>query len=188
MPLYSEKLSKMVHAIVVMGVTGSGKSTIGLDLAHALNWEFYDADNFHPEENVTKMSNGIPLTDEDRVPWLKCLATLIRSAKEEGENLVLACSALRHSYRDLLKGNVDSICFVYLSGDMELISNRMRARSDHFMPTTLLSSQFALLEIPSEEEAVHVDISPAPDNIIKDILEKFQFSFSSNQKSLESLT
>ncbi len=188
MPLFSEKLSKVVHAIVVMGVTGSGKSTIGLDLAHSLGWEFYDADAFHPEENVTKMSNGIPLTDEDRVPWLKCLGSLITSAKENGENLVLACSALKHNYRDMLKCNLDSVCFVYLSGDVELIGNRMKARVGHFMPTTLLHSQFALLEKPSEEEALHVDISPNPENIIKDILDKLAFNFSKNQKSLESLT
>lgn len=155
-----------------MGVTGSGKSTVGQMLAEKLGWEFYDADHFHPEENVIKMSKGIPLNDEDRVPWLKALASLIASSEAQGQSVILACSALKKNYREMLREASDQLKFVYLKGDEELIGERLRARKNHFMNPALLPSQFAALEEPCENEAYHVDIYPEPLTIAENVIIK----------------
>ncbi|HMO18928.1 MAG TPA: gluconokinase [Oligoflexia bacterium] len=158
-----------ITAIVVMGVSGSGKSTIGEKLAVRLGWRFFDGDDFHPEENKVKQSKGIPLNDDDRLPWLKNLSRLVASSENEG-SLILACSALRRFYREIIVGSLPSVMFVYLQGTQELIGERLAERKGHFMNPALLPAQFATLEEPSEEEAVHIDISPSPDEIVESIV------------------
>jgi gluconokinase len=154
----------MAQVIIVMGVSGSGKTTIGSMLAHDLGWQFYDADDFHPPANREKMSQGIPLNDEDRADWLKSLQTLIHKNIEEGASCVLACSALKQRYREMLAVN-EKARFVYLRGSYEQVKTRMKRRKDHYMPVQLLQSQFEALEEP--QEAVIVDISNSPEEIIK---------------------
>jgi gluconokinase len=159
---------KKTWAVIVMGVSGSGKTTVGQELAQRLGWAFYDADNFHPKENVAKMSSGIPLTDEDREPWLEALNHLIAQNLEEKKSLVLACSALKEKYRQhLTRGHEERIKFVYLEGDFETIYTRMQARK-HFMKPAMLQSQFETLEEPSN--AIAVDIRQSHDEVIDDIL------------------
>lgn len=139
--------------VLVMGVSGSGKSTIGAGLAEALRLPFADADAFHPPENVAKMSAGIPLTDADRWPWLDSLGAWL-AAEEEGG--VIACSALKRAYRDRLRGWVPGLRVVHLAGDPGLIAARQGAREGHFMPPSLMASQFATLEPPDGEEGTLV--------------------------------
>lgn len=141
--------------IVLMGVSGCGKSTIGAALAAALNWPFLDADDFHSPENVAKMAAGIPLTDDDRWPWLDRTAANVRRTTGDRGNAVLACSALKQAYRDRLRPAGD-LRFVHLSGDRATILARLAARHHRYMPATLLDSQFATLEIPPD--ALRVDI------------------------------
>ena len=152
------------HAIIVMGVAGSGKTTVGSMLAREVGLAFFDADDFHPPANHEKMRQGIPLTDEDRAEWLKLLRDLIRKNLDEGVSCVLACSALKQSYRELLAVD-ESVRFVYLHGTYEQVETRMKHRKDHYMPVELLKSQFEALEEP--REAVVVDISHSPEEIIK---------------------
>ncbi|WP_439488298.1 gluconokinase [Algoriphagus sp.] len=132
--------------IVVTGVSGTGKTTIGSGIAHSLNLPFFDADNFHPKENIEKMSKGIPLNDVDRLPWLQSLAELLADHEKKG-GAVLACSALKESYRELLKGK-NSVHWIHLKGDKELIWRRMLARKNHYMKAGMLDSQFATWEEP----------------------------------------
>jgi gluconokinase len=141
--------------IVVMGVSGSGKTKIGRTLAASLDWPFYDADDLHPPENVAKMSAGIPLTDDDRWPWLDRIVEELTRAGADGGNAVLACSALRQVYRDRL-ARAGDVHFVYLKGDLETIAARLAARSHKYMPASLLPSQFATLEEPTD--ALVIDI------------------------------
>ena len=157
--------------IVMMGVTGSGKTTIGRQLSTELGWKYYDADDFHPPINVEKMSAGIPLDDADRIPWLETLRELVRNCLARGENAVLACSALKASYRQYLLMN-ENVRLVHLQGDYELIQGRLRSRRGHFMNPALLDSQFATLEEP--EPNVQVDISLSPDEIVKRIRKRLQ--------------
>lgn len=161
------------RAIVVMGVSGCGKSSIGKKLAQALGGIFEDADDFHPAANIEKMTNRIPLTDEDRWPWLEILRKQIVQHQENNNIYVLACSALKQSYRDLLAGNdsPESLIFVYLKGTKELITKRMKER-EHFMPVALLDSQFATLEEPLN--AIVVDIELTQDEIVKTILNQLK--------------
>ncbi len=155
-------------AIIVMGVSGSGKTTLGQGLAQRLGWAFYDADDFHPVTNVQKMSNGTPLNDEDRSSWLDNLNQLITSQLQQRESLVLACSALKEKYRELLsQGHESQTRFVYLRGDFETIFARMQGRK-HFMKPALLQSQFDTLEEPLE--AVVVDIQLTPDEMIHHVV------------------
>jgi gluconokinase len=153
--------------IIVFGVTGSGKTTIGTLLAKELGWQFYDADNFHPAANVEKMRQGIPLNDDDRIPWLAKLQELIRSYTDKGENAVLACSALRESYRQYLQAGGE-VKFIYLKGDFVLIQQRLNNRRGHYMNPNLLQSQFNTLEEPRPEITV-IDIAPTPALIVQAI-------------------
>jgi gluconokinase len=158
--------------IIVFGVTGSGKTTIGTLLAKELGWQFYDADNFHPVANVEKMRQGIPLNDDDRIPWLAKLQELIRSYTDKGENAVLACSALRESYRQYLQAGGE-VKFIYLKGDFVLIQQRLNNRRGHYMNPTLLQSQFNTLEEPRPEITV-IDIAPTPVLIVQAIRQELK--------------
>ena len=155
-------------AIVVMGVSGSGKTEIGRRLAERLGWVFRDADEFHPAKNVAKMRAGIPLDDDDRGPWLEALAAVLDTATCAGPPLVLACSALKRSYRARLGLPHDRIRLVELDGSPELIRKRIEQRAGHFMPAALLDSQIALLEPPGpEERPIVVDVAAEPDAIVR---------------------
>lgn len=156
--------------IVVMGVSGSGKTTVGSLLAHDLGWHFYDADDFHSAQNVAKMRAGIPLTDEDREDWLNALASLISDHLERSQPGVLACSALKQRYRDTLRVDPLRVKFVYLKGSEALIADRMHARAGHFMPPGLLASQLAALEEPAD--ALTVEIQRTPEEIVDLIIDR----------------
>lgn len=153
--------------MVLIGVSGAGKTTIGSLLARVLQWPFFDADDFHPPANRRKMSQGVPLSDEDRLPWLQTLRDRIRKELEDGTCAVFACSALRQTYRDILAGAGRGVRFVYLRGEPDLIRKRLEDRSDHFMKADLLASQFAALEEP--REALVVDIDATPDEVVQGI-------------------
>lgn len=154
------------NVYVVMGVSGSGKSTVGKLLAEKMELAFYDADDYHPQENIDKMASGKPLNDQDRQGWLLRLNELILNNEPEG--LVLACSALKEAYRrTMASGLKKEPTWIYLSGSYEEILNRIRARSEHFMPSTLLKSQFETLEIP--DYAIVQSINKAPSEIIEDL-------------------
>jgi gluconokinase len=155
--------------IIVMGVSGSGKTTIGRALADALHWSFSDADDFHPQENVEKMRSGVALTDKDREPWLRAMRAAIKQWNREEFGHVLACSALKESYRELLGRNDPNVKFVYLRGDFDLISRRLGKRKSHFFNAALLRSQFETLEIP--KDAFIVDISKTPPEIVQTIID-----------------
>ena len=157
---------------VMMGVCGSGKSLIGATLARALGVEFVEGDDLHPPENVKRMAAGIPLTDDDRRGWLLAIAARLREAKRAGVGLVISCSALKRSYRDLLRSVGDAdVRFVYLAGNRALIEERMATRRGHFMPPSLLESQFSILEEPALDERAWVcDTSDAPDAIVADLV------------------
>lgn len=152
--------------VVVMGVVGAGKTTVGGLLARELGWEFVDADTFHPAANVEKISRGIPLTDADRKPWLEALRNAIMEWIAHNRNVVLACSALKQGYRTQLTVGPD-VRFVYLKGSYELIEQRLRERHGHFATRELLASQFAILEEPAD--AIIVDVSAPPARIVADI-------------------
>jgi len=159
--------------VVLMGVSGSGKSTVGKILADQLGWTFVEADDYHPRANVEKMRGGTPLDDADRRPWLAALRERIAQACRSGEDVVLACSALKHRYQDYLEQD-DPPCvrYVYLEGSPELIQQRLAARKGHFMNPALLGSQFAALEPPAD--AVRVDITPPPEEIAAEIRKKLE--------------
>ena len=158
--------------LVLMGVSGSGKSTVGRVLAEQLGWGFVEADEFHPTANVEKMRSGTPLTDEDRRPWLRALREHIDAACARGENLVVACSALKHAYQDYLERHEpEQVHYVFLHGSEELIQQRLKARKGHFMNPNLLHSQFEALEPP--EHAVRVEITAPPEAIASAIRQKF---------------
>jgi gluconokinase len=152
--------------IVLMGVTGSGKTTVGKLLAAELGWNYYDADDFHSPANIEKMKRGVPLDDADRKPWLETLRDLIRSLLRRGENGVLACSALKESYRDYLLID-EQVRLIYLRGSYELIKKRLSERRGHYMNPQLLDSQFETLEEP--EGHLTIDASLPADEIVKSI-------------------
>lgn len=157
--------------ILVTGVSGSGKSTIAEMLAGQLGWEYADADDFHPAANVAKMRTGVPLTDEDRRPWLDRIAAWIDERIAVGTSAVLTCSALKRAYRDRLRRPATML--VYLNGDRELIASRLAARRGHFFPTALLDSQFRELEPPSpDEDAVEVPNDGPPSQTVQEIIDK----------------
>ncbi|MGJ5633120.1 gluconokinase [Nostoc sp. CALU 1950] len=153
--------------IIVMGVSGSGKTTIGKLLADSLEWEFSDADNFHSPENVEKMRCGIPLSEADRMPWLQDLQTAIKQWLQENKSVVLACSALKDSYRQFLLLDSDRIKLVYLKGSYELIQARLQERSNHYMNEKLLGSQFNTLEEPLD--TISIDVAQPPQIIVQNI-------------------
>ena len=153
--------------VIVMGVTGAGKTTVGRALAESLGWEFHDGDELHSEESKRKMHRGIALDDADRAPWLAALRKLIQSMLTEGRNGVVACSALKQSYRDEIVVDPNLVKVVYLKGSKELIAERLRGRTGHFMNPDLLQSQFDTLEEP--RDAIVVDISGAPEAIVNEI-------------------
>jgi gluconokinase len=150
-----------------MGVSGSGKSTIGAALARALGVDFIEGDAYHPAENVERMARGIPLTDDDRAGWLRSLAVRIREAKDVGTGLVMTCSALKRAYRDVLRAEADELRFIFLRGPRALIAERIAGRRGHFMPPSLLDSQLATLEEPSPDEGAWVcDIRESPQDLV----------------------
>ena len=157
--------------LIIMGVSGCGKTTIGTLLAERLQCDFEDADRFHPAANIDKMRKGIALTDEDRWPWLRAIAAFIDEMRGARVRGVIACSALKRRYRDVLIGDRTDVRLVYLKGSEELISRRIAARHGHFMPPSLLHSQFVALEEPGpDEKPITVSVEPAPGEIVEQIL------------------
>lgn len=167
----TDALPRSLHALVVMGVAGSGKTTIAEALAGRTGWPFKDGDAFHPPSNVEKMRSGQPLTDEDRWPWLRAIAAEIDRTSDAGGHIVLTCSALKRAYRDVLIGKRTGVRLIYLKGLRALIHDRLQARRGHFMPPQLLDSQLATLEEPARDEnAVVVDVAPTVDAIVDNII------------------
>ena len=158
--------------LVIMGVVGSGKTTVGTLLAHKLGWQFADADDFHPAENIAKMREGIALTDADRAPWLAAMRSAIQQWEKEGKDFVLACSALKHSYREELRAG--EVHFVYLKGEARLIAERLHARRGHFATDSILESQFADLEEP--KDALPVSIAETPEAIAGEIIDRLKLA------------
>ena len=158
--------------VILMGVTGCGKTKVGAMLADACGWEFLDADDFHPAENVAKMRSGVALTDADRWPWLAQLNAFLLASEREGKSLVLACSALKQGYRDRLAHDCAAARFVFLDGDIELIRARLAARQGHYMNPKLLDSQFAILERP--RDALRLDVAASPAELVQSIRERLE--------------
>lgn len=162
----------MLQNIIVMGVSGSGKSTVAELLAQQLNLPYHDADDYHPPANILKMSAGIPLNDADRAPWLEILHQLLADSETAGQGLILAASSLKASYRATMRGrprtSLESVVFVYLKGDFETILERMRQREGHFMKAEMLKSQFDALEEPTN--AITVSIEATPEQMVSDII------------------
>jgi carbohydrate kinase, thermoresistant glucokinase family len=155
--------------VIIFGVSGSGKTTLGKLLAHELDWRFYEADDFHSPVNIEKMRRGVALTDEDRWPWLQKLRQLIEKCVAGGENAVLACSALKHAYRDQLRISED-VKFIFLHGDYALIEQQLRRRHRHFMNPSLLRSQFVDLEEPQSDEGVlTIELGRTPHELVEEI-------------------
>ena len=151
-----------------MGVSGTGKSTIGKLLSDRTGWTFYDADDFHSPANIEKMNRGIPLTDSDRLPWLEALSQLITNALNSNQQGVLACSALKSQYRQILANNHTEVVFIYLRGSYDCVQSRIQQRTGHFMNSNLLQSQFDTLEEP--QDALIIDVSLTPEAIVEAIL------------------
>jgi carbohydrate kinase (thermoresistant glucokinase family) len=166
-PNRNAQLSPIV-TIIIMGVSGCGKSTVGKLLAPRLGATFLDADDFHPPANVEKMRNGQPLTDDDRAGWLDRLCALIADNADSKQSIVLACSALKESYRLRLSDSADDVSFVHLKGTFETIMSRLEKRGGHYMPASLLESQFAALEEP--HDAITIDIGLSPNEAVENIL------------------
>jgi gluconokinase len=162
-----------IRVVVVMGVSGAGKTTVGSLLAKELGWSFHEGDALHPPGNVRKMSAGIPLTDDDRGPWLDRLRALIEGCLERGEPAVIACSALKHAYRRRLAGGLRGVRFVHLAGDPGLIAERLARRRGHFMRPEMLASQLAALEEPAD--ALRVDVAAPPKAIVRTIRAELGF-------------
>jgi carbohydrate kinase (thermoresistant glucokinase family) len=163
------------RALIVMGVSGSGKTTVGEGLASRLGWRYADADQFHPASNIAKMSAGHALTDEDRWPWLTAIAAEIDRVRAAGDHLVVGCSALKRAYRDVLVHGRDDVRLVYLEGTQALIADRLNKRKRHFMPPGLLTSQFKTLEPPTpDERPIKVSIEATADAIVDDILRQLK--------------
>lgn len=157
--------------IIVMGVSGSGKTTVASGLAQRLQWRFVEGDSLHSAANVERMREGIPLTDEDRWPWLESIAAWIDAARASGEPCIVTCSALKRAYRERLVAGRDDARFVYLKAEPRLVTQRMAVRTGHYMPLSLLRSQFDTLEEPgSEEDPLVVSIEASPEEIVSSII------------------
>ncbi len=168
MPLSNQK----PQVLVLMGVSGCGKTTVAAILAGRLSWPFEEGDALHPPANIAKMEAGHPLTDEDRAPWLRKVADWVDERIAAGEHGLITCSALKRSYREVINRRGAGVVFVYLHGSRETIASRLMARHGHFMPPSLLDSQFADLEEPAADEpAIRVDIGPAPSALAQTIIE-----------------
>lgn len=155
--------SAEIQHLVVMGVSGSGKSTVAALLAERLGWPLAEADEFHPAANIEKMSHGVPLTDEDRWPWLRAMRDWMTTHARQGRSTVVTCSALKVAYRDVLREAEGRVRFVHLAGSPDLVADRIGGRTGHFMPASLLPSQYeALQPLTPEEDGVTVDVSAAP--------------------------
>lgn len=165
-----EKRRHSPSVLVIMGVSGSGKSTIGSKLAQSLGWDFLEGDSFHPAANIDKMSAGVPLTDEDRVPWLNAIGDAVHELRRQGCCAVVACSALKHSYRQLLRIDPDTVAFVYLHAGFSLLQERLKNRRGHFMKAEMLKSQLETLEEP--RDALYVEASDPPEQLIQEITDK----------------
>jgi gluconokinase len=166
-----DRPEKLPCALIVMGVSGSGKSTIAAALASQLSWTYEDGDRFHPASNVAKMKSGHPLTDEDRWPWLKAIADEIERVCKAGGHVVIACSALKRSYRNVLMRGRNDVRIVFLDGSQALIADRLAQRKGHFMPPGLLDSQFKTLEPPqADEHPVAASIDAPVDTIVNNIV------------------
>lgn len=150
--------------LIVMGVSGSGKTTVGRELAQALGWSFIEGDDLHTRSNVEKMAHGIPLTDQDRQPWLQAIRDRISELLAAGQSAVISCSALKKSYRDFLTAGCGEVGFIYLKGSFELMRERLAKRKGHYMPVDLLASQFKDLQEP--DDAIVVDVNQASDAIV----------------------
>jgi gluconokinase len=155
--------------VIVMGVSGAGKTTVGKALAQALGWRFVDADDLHPKSNIAKMAAGVPLTDEDRWPWLQVLRGVMEDALARGESLVMACSALKRAYRKVLEVDPSQVRWVFLNAPHDVLARRLAQRHGHFMPPSLLDTQLAALEVPPD--ALEVDVSPPPDVVVQHLRE-----------------
>jgi gluconokinase len=167
--------------IILMGVSGAGKTVVGQALAARLGWTFEDADAWHPAANVEKMRSGVPLNDDDRKPWLEALNRAIREWVASGRNTVLACSALKARYRETLRSGVENsatVQFVFLKATYEQIDQRLRERRGHYMPESLLRSQFEALEQPPPDEALIVDAGPAIGEIVDEIVTRLHLATS----------
>ncbi|MFK0001400.1 gluconokinase [Paenarthrobacter sp. NPDC090522] len=159
--------------LVIMGVSGSGKSTVAGVLAGKLGWDLAEGDDLHPEANVAKMHSGQALTDEDRWPWLEIIAAWIRKRTESGTPAIITCSALKKKYRDVLRG--EGVVFVFLQGSKDKISDRLASRHGHFMPPSLLESQFEALEEPTEEESyISLCVSASPAEEAEEVIERLR--------------
>jgi len=162
--------------VIVFGVSGAGKTTIGKLLTQELGWPFYEADDFHSHANIDKLRRGIPLTDDDRWPWLEKLRQLIKRSLEAGEKAVLACSALKRAYRERLRVR-DEVKFVFLHGDYALIEKQLRQRRGHFMNPELLRSQFADLEEPKpDEHVITVELGRTPEEVVEEMKVKLHLA------------
>lgn len=156
--------------IIVMGVSGSGKTTVGKLLAERLQWQFVEGDEFHPQANIEKMRSGVPLDDADRLPWLQSIVAWMDQAHGDNVRAVIACSALKRSYREILAGDRGRAGFVYLKGGEATVAQRLSTRSGHFFPGSLLHSQFDTLEEPAADQAIVVSAELSPADIVDEII------------------